>query len=350
MATKITKDVFQSYILTTAKYDFSIYEKRILYRLVETAQSELQGLVLRNNMQKIETSAWGDKHITMPVTDILCGAEDTNYAKAKNAFQSLAEKRLEYEDDKIWLYTGIINSPKIVKGSGLVEFTVADAIWGCILNFTQGYRKFELITAMQFRSVYSMRMYELVSGQRTPLVCSVDELRERFGLLDRYKLTTNFRLRVLDPSKKELDSCSPYTFDYEEIKHGKKVVAYRITPIEQPQFRNQELEHKSLEAQVSGIFIIRKDVYDYLRYNMNFDSREINANKKLFEDAMRVIPDILGALSLLKGKSREAKNPKGYIINALKGKVSDATTGQGTQDGRQKIQTLSDTLANKFRG
>ena len=28
------KDQIQSYIMTTAKYDFNVYEKRILYRLV----------------------------------------------------------------------------------------------------------------------------------------------------------------------------------------------------------------------------------------------------------------------------------------------------------------------------
>ena len=33
----------QSYIFTTAKYDFNAYEKRIMYRLVELAQDEIKG-------------------------------------------------------------------------------------------------------------------------------------------------------------------------------------------------------------------------------------------------------------------------------------------------------------------
>lgn len=32
-------------------------------------------------------------------------------------------------------------------------------------------------------------------------------------------------------------------------------------------------------------------------------------------------------LSILKGKSREKKNPKGYIINAIKGKLKDKNEG-----------------------
>ena len=38
------KQVFQSYVLTTAKYDFSPYEKRIMYRLIELAQKEIEEL------------------------------------------------------------------------------------------------------------------------------------------------------------------------------------------------------------------------------------------------------------------------------------------------------------------
>ena len=37
------KEVLQSYILTTAKYDYSVYEKRILYRIIEQLQSLIEG-------------------------------------------------------------------------------------------------------------------------------------------------------------------------------------------------------------------------------------------------------------------------------------------------------------------
>lgn len=46
------KQVFQSYVLTTAKYDFSPYEKRIMYRLIELAQKEIEGIKLKDNLRK----------------------------------------------------------------------------------------------------------------------------------------------------------------------------------------------------------------------------------------------------------------------------------------------------------
>lgn len=47
------KQVFQSYVLTTAKYDFSPYEKRIMYRLIELAQKEIEGIKLKITSEKL---------------------------------------------------------------------------------------------------------------------------------------------------------------------------------------------------------------------------------------------------------------------------------------------------------
>lgn len=115
------KAVFQSYIWTCAKYDFSPYEKRIIYRLIEFAQRWLEGIKIKDHMHKIEPSDCG-VNITMPVASILRDEDDHNYTKAKAAFTSLSKKGAEYEDDKIWFYTAIIEHPKIEKAQVLLPF------------------------------------------------------------------------------------------------------------------------------------------------------------------------------------------------------------------------------------
>lgn len=50
---KENKQVFQSYVLTAAKYDFTAYEKRIMYRLIELAQKEIEGVKFKDNLRKI---------------------------------------------------------------------------------------------------------------------------------------------------------------------------------------------------------------------------------------------------------------------------------------------------------
>lgn len=319
---KSNEFAIQSYIFTTAKYDFNAYEKRIMYRLVELAQDELKGIMIRDNMHKIEPTLFG-REITMPVADILRTEKDQNYTIAKKAFRSLAQKGVEYEDDKFWQYTAIISNPKIDKIKGSVVFTVLDDIWRCLLDFTKGYRKYELITAMQFKSVYSMRMYELMSGQKRPLEFTFEDLKQRFKLKDKYSKANDFKRWVLDIAKKELDESSPYSFNYIEIKEGRKVVAFKFFPTFNSEKQDPELYERVKRSKLTARAQISKEVLDYLRYSFEFKAAEINKNKKTIIEGEQKIPDFIGFLSSLVGPSRTAKNRIGYVINAIKRKTAE---------------------------
>ena len=156
--TVVNKDQIQSYIMTTAKYDFSVYEKRILYRIVEMAQGELQGVRFATDCKKIEHTLFDTVHITMPIASLLNGESDENYTRVKQALLSLQKKIFTYEDEKEWISISIIALPKIKKRSSVVSFQIDSHIWDCCLDFSKGFRKYELATAMKFKSVYSMQI------------------------------------------------------------------------------------------------------------------------------------------------------------------------------------------------
>lgn len=328
---KNNKDVFQSYILTVAKYDFSVYEKRILYRLVEIAQDDVPQ-PLRENIRKVEPSECG-VNITMHVADILKDETDKNYSKAKAAFKKLAEKGIEYEDSDTWLYTSIIEHPQIEKNTGLVTFHVFDPVWKCILDFGSGYRKYELATAMSFKSVYSMRMYEFLSGQKTPISCNIEDLLERFKLKGQYKRISTFEEKVLNVAKKELDEHSPYSFTYERItipsrgRQGFKVTGYTFIPKFIHKNRDMKLEEKELNAKIGNITgrfgMLDKNVSDYLLYNLDIPKESINSNKTTFLQAQRLIPNLVDVLAEIAPKLRDKDKPVGYLIATLRGKMKD---------------------------
>ena len=79
------KEVLQSYILTTAKYDYSVYEKRILYRLVELFQGLLQNQKL-NDKITIEQDKQHTSIVSMPIKLFLQNETDTNHVRIKSAF------------------------------------------------------------------------------------------------------------------------------------------------------------------------------------------------------------------------------------------------------------------------
>lgn len=326
------KDVKQSYMLTSARYDFSVYEKRILYRLVELAQMELVGKPLKEwNGIRLETNLLGDKEITLPVRSILANEEDKNYSLAKKAFKDMAKRTIEKTEANVWYLDHMLERVKVDLGTGIAKFRVSPNVWNIILDFTRGYKKYELKTTMSFKSVYSMRFYELLSGQRKPIRIYLEKLRNMFCLEKKFKSIADLERYVLIPAKKELDEHSPYSFEWERMvvdsrgRNGKKVVGYTFTPKFIQKNRDPELERKELQAKISNITgrygMLSKEVSDYLIYNLDMTKEEINANKNLFLIAQESLPNLIDELADLKTRALRTNKSIGWIINGLKGKL-----------------------------
>jgi hypothetical protein len=181
MAVKITnKDVIQSYLMTVSKYNFSVYEKRILYRLVEAMQCELEGKKLYPGL-RIEKNLYDDRVVLMPISAFLANDDDENYTRVKKALLDLRNKAFEFDDGQVWKVIGIIEKPQFNYKRGWVRFEIQPEIYNAVLNFSKGFRKYELKTAMEFTSQYSMRFYELMSGQERPLIYTIEDLKIMFG-------------------------------------------------------------------------------------------------------------------------------------------------------------------------
>ena len=318
------KEVLQSYILTTAKYDYSVYEKRILYRLVELFQGLIQNQKLKDKIV-IEQDNQNTSIVSMPIKLFLQNETDTNHIRIKSALKNLAKKFFEYEDENDWELISVISEPKIKKNTEIATFRINPKIVEAFLDFSKGFKKYELKVAMEFESVYTMRFYELLSNQKTPINYSIDKLKDIFNIADKYKLTGGFIQKVIEPAKKELDKCSPYTFHYEPIKTGRKITGIRFIPIHQPQFEDESLKKQKAMKQMSNRWFIPKNIEDYLKYNYEFTDKELNNNLSLFESLHNHLSEeeLLDFLVELKAQSvlYEIKNIKAYLIGSLKKKA-----------------------------
>ena len=312
------KDLIQSYIMTTAKYDYSADEKRILIRLVETWQKLLEGEKLNG---KIEKTLFGDYVLEFPISHFLPNGSK-NYERIKKAFSALNEKKFEYEDDELWEIIRIVEKPKIRKREK-ISFELNPKIVDCFLNYTKGYRKFELETSFSFSSVYAMRFYELLSGQKEPLIYTIKTLKEMFQVQSKYKLAADFIRYVIEPAKKELDEKSPYSFEYAINKKGKSFHSITFYPVAIPKNRDEQVEEKELQKQVNLSWYMDKAEREYLHQKVGFSDKQIRNNFNTFVDAKKLLPDFMFEVSILAGKMRGKKNPQGWFINALKGKIND---------------------------
>jgi hypothetical protein len=370
---RINRDVYTSYLFTMAKYDFSIYEKRIVYRLIDMAQAEIEGMLIKDNLRKVHKQQ-GNREVTMPIASILKNEKDENYTIAKKAFRTLACKGLEYEDPDIWVFINIIAAPKFDKKAGTATFIVFDEIWQCLLNFSKGYRKYELNTIMAFKSVYTMRMYELMSGQKTPLTFTneaFESLCDRFKLPKTMRRPQIFEEKVLNMAKRELDEFAPYSFTYKREtipwrgRIGEKIIGYTFYPVEIAKNRDPNLEESRLASKVGNIdgrYGMLEFEVSNLLHHLGFTREEINAleNKKLFVRAQKELTTdgLIDGLERIRQsalRNKKVTNFKGYIINGLKTMLNEKTNPEkpnkytAKPEGQSNLNNLIGGLADKFK-
>ena len=329
MSDVVNKEIIQSYVLTAAKYDFSVYEKRILYRIIELMQEHTEGKKL-DRQYHIQENLFGDVDIQMPTSAFLKDEKDQNYSIVKKSLMDLNLKRVQFVDKKRgkWYLFNVIERPIVHMKQGLVSFRIHPIMATAFMDFSMGHRKYELKISMQFESVYAMRFYELMSGQKNPIIFGIDKLKEMFKLENKYKQVNDFIKRVIEPAKRELDEYSPFSFEYKINKEGRKYSSITFIPKFQPQHQDEDLERQRLQQKISPRYTLTKQEINYLRENFGFTTPEIKKNIDTFRDVLEVT-DLMNELDRIKSKINEyervgkkASNIKGYVIISLRNAVN----------------------------
>ena len=121
--------------------------------------------------------------------------------------------RVTYHEDEGWL-TLEFTRPMQVRLAGMLE------------QFTQ----VNLLSINQLRSVYSIRLYELLSqfkstGYRAMVL---DDFRFAMDCTDAYKTTKSLKQWIIRPAVKELNLKSDLIVEVEDIKRGRTITGFKF--------------------------------------------------------------------------------------------------------------------------
>lgn len=316
---KENREVIQSWLITSAKYTFTADEKRVLSHLVEMMQPLIEGKRL---IGKVEQNLWGDYHFTIP-TSYFIDDDAQSYTRIKGAFLELNNKSFQYEDAEGWQIIRLIEMPK-VKKRGEVEFYLSDKLVDVFLNFNKGYSKYMLDISLSFKSVYSMRLYELISNQQAPLTFRISKLKEMWQVTEKsYERNYNFIQKIIEQAKKELDEKSNWSFTYKPIKKGRSFELIEFTPIHYQERETEEQTRADLIRRVNLSQFVGREVRNYLTQTCGFSSREIKNNADTIKEFCERYHDARERITEIWGRARSATNPKGYLIGSLKNEIEN---------------------------
>lgn len=126
-----------------------------------------------------------------------------------------------------YLQVGLISSADYKVGEGYVDLSVDPKLRPYLLELKANFTKAYLRDLMAMKSVYSIRLYDLLNQYRKigKREIEIDALKEILGLGKKYKAYKNFKARVINSSVKEINERTDLDIDFIERKRGKAVHA-----------------------------------------------------------------------------------------------------------------------------
>ena len=166
-----TRNVVESYIFATGHQDLSIYSERLLMQLVKAAQCQVNGLNFRDgsSIAQVGIGPLGDTVVEIEAKELLNGENNTNYTQAKKAVLELMKKPISHErpamkngrpvlndaGEQVYEFEAhnLLNDVYINKKPGVVIVNVNKTTWEAILDFSKGFRRYDLQVAMKFSQI-----------------------------------------------------------------------------------------------------------------------------------------------------------------------------------------------------
>lgn len=173
------------------------------------------------------------------ITDFckVCGIDyenGKNYADLKTAIKEIADKSMWVKlDNKRETLVRWIEKPYIEENNGIVKIRLDNDMKPFLLQLKQNFTQYELFWTLNFKSKYTIRLYELVKSihyhelETYERIFDLDELQGMLGA-ENYKVYKDFRKRVLEPSINELNEYSDKIISYEPIKESRSVKKIKL--------------------------------------------------------------------------------------------------------------------------
>ncbi|MBC8059631.1 MAG: replication initiation protein [Clostridiaceae bacterium] len=199
-----------------ASYKLSLQEHRITYILTTK---------IEKNDEEFKPYRFSSKEIT----NILKNHKFT-MAELIKTIDSLRNKELVIRKESSVLTTKWLSSAEYFD-DGTMELCFDTKLKPYLLQLKDKFTSLDFDNAIKFKSTYSIRMYELLKqykaiGER---VLEIEDLREKFCIGENeYERYNDFKRKIIIQAQNEINKNTEISFDYEEIKKGKKIVAIKF--------------------------------------------------------------------------------------------------------------------------
>ena len=203
----------QTNTLIEACYRLTLEEKRLLLAAISTLDPRLPI----------------PKEITVTAADYasIYGLKiQAGYQQLKDASDKLYEQDIRFKTGgyvgrQRWLDRIIYR-----KGKGDVKLSFSVHLHAHLSELTGNFTSYTLANIKPFKSIYSIRLFELISQYRSKAsrFISITDFRDMLDLNEKYPLYADLRKSVIEPSVKEINQKSNLELSFSPEKQGRKII------------------------------------------------------------------------------------------------------------------------------
>ncbi len=181
--------------LFISQYEMSLYERRLLLKVVEKLPDVLTSEVI---------------DIQISVEEISQASQlrgDSVYTEIQKASRELIRHVCHLKEDDGLLQVSLLSSAKYKKGGGVVLLRVDGRLYPYLSAIRKHFELRRLGELMSFQSFYTQCLYELFLREAVDqdhFYITLYTLRQLLKVETKYKMYSDFRKRIIEQAQKEL--------------------------------------------------------------------------------------------------------------------------------------------------
>ena len=217
---KETRLVVKDNALIDASFNLSLVEQRLMLLAIVEAR-EIQDLTPDTPIE-IKASSYREQYNT---------DSSEAYKQLAEATKQLFNRQFSYVDkykgeDAITV-SRWLNEATYINNKGTVVIYLNRNVISMISRLEANFTKYLLEQVSDFKSQYSIRLYELLIKYKdvgNSKKYTIEEIRSLLGIgVNEYKVLADFKKRVLDLAVKEINDKTDTTIKYEQFKEGRTI-------------------------------------------------------------------------------------------------------------------------------
>lgn len=321
----------QPYRITMSMWNYSVWQKRILTKIISRLQRDitlLESGIEFGQLELFRSSNDDTVRLTFLLSDFI--KDGNNYAQFKKAINQLRSvnveivqivlpavksKKAKKPEEEVVL-TGLIERTVIKKYARDVTISMHKATAMELMKVANGLTVFAEDVMYETNNKYTQKIYEIICQWKDIGVytLSIIKFRELLALKEKYRDTKVLIRDVIRPVEKELKRIGDVYFEFSDTRKGNIITHFNFL-IKTKAMIKKEDEH---------LLVIKEDTINLLRLHLGFKAFHFSQIEDVLNDPqnIKILRSKITQLALILAERKRigqpVKNVPAWVIASIK--------------------------------